>query len=131
MPTKKPRIQVTLSDEAHRIVTRLAELQRSHRSRVVSEIINDLAPVLGDLLGTLEAASRIREENIRGVRESSLEVLEAVQRNVDEATNQFSMLDVLVRRGAEEPPTSNTGVTHPPKRLKSLKSTTSKKGSAK
>lgn len=131
MPTTKPRIQVTLSDEAYRIVSRMAELQRSHRSTIIAEVINDLAPVLNDLLDTLEAASRIREENIRGVREASLEAVDRMQAVVDDAADQFSLLDQLIRRAGEEPPTSNTGVTHTPNPLESFESSTLKKRAAK
>lgn len=130
MATKTPRIQVTLSEDAYRVVARMAKLQGSNRSRIIAEVINDLAPVMEDLLGTLEAASRIREENLKGVRDASYEALERMQAVVDDATNQFSLMDLLVRRAAE-PPTSNTGVTDTPKSLKSHKSTPPKRRVAK
>jgi hypothetical protein len=130
MATKTPRIQVTLSEEAYAIVTRMAELQRGNRSTIIAEVINDLAPVLGQLLETMEAASQIREENINGVRNASLEAVERMQSIVEDATDQFSMLDVLVRAAAE-PPSSNTGATDPHKPLKSHKRTPSKKGAQK
>jgi hypothetical protein len=132
MATKTPRIQVTLSEEAYRIVDRMADLQRSHRSTIVAEVINDLAPVMGQLLDTMEAAAKIREENIRGVRDASLEAVDRMQVLVDEAEDQFSLLDLVVRRaGADLPPSSNTGATDPPNPLKSHKRTPSKKGAGK
>lgn len=120
MATKNPRIAVTLSDEAYGVVSRLAAAQRSSKSTVVAEVINDLAPVMAQLLETVEAAARIREENLRGVREASTEAVERMQSTVDELGDQFSLLDEIVRRGAE-PPASNTGATDAPNALKSYK----------
>lgn len=131
MTTRTPRIQVTLSVEAYDVVTRLADLQKRPRSTIVAEVINDLAPVMEQLIATMEAAARIREENIRGVRDASMEALDRMQSVVDDATDQFSLLDELVRRAGDQPPTSNTGVTDTPNPLKSFKSTTSKKGAGK
>lgn len=135
MATKTPRIQVTLSPEAYGIVSRLAELQRSHRSTIIAEVINDLAPVLNDLMDTMEAAARIRSENIQGVRDASLDAVERMQSIVDQATDQFSLLDELVRKAgqdpAAQPPTSNTGATHGVKPLKSHNPTTSKRRASK
>jgi metal-responsive CopG/Arc/MetJ family transcriptional regulator len=127
MATKTPRIQVTLSERSYEIVTRLAELQQSNRSRIIAELVNDLAPVMGQLLETMEAAARVREENVQGVRDASREALERLQPLLDEAEESMGLLDLMLRNAAEpEPPTSNTGVTmeltpsdhtnHPPRR---------------
>jgi hypothetical protein len=137
MATITPRIQVTLSEEAYRIITRLAELQRSPRSRIIAEVINDLAPVLDDLLNTLEAAARIRQDNIEEVKQVSLEAVERMNRIVDEATEQFDWVDQSVRRGGwrepmpARPRACNTGATDAPKSLKSHKPTPSKKRAGK
>ena len=132
MPTRTPRIQVTLSEDAYRIVTRLAELQRSHRSTIIAEVVNDLAPVLGQLMDTLEAAARIRQENIQGVRNASQEAVERMQDLVDDATDQFSLLELLVKQaGAARPPPSNTGATPGVKPLKSHNPTPPKRRAAK
>ena len=138
MATKTPRIQVTLSEQAYRIVTRLAELQRAPRSKIIAEVVNDLAPVLDDLLNTLEAAARIRTEHIQGVRDASLEAVERMQHLVDEATDQFDLVDLLVRRGSWEEPGAvpgpracNTGATDGVKPLKSLNPAPSKKRAGK
>lgn len=129
MPTKMPRIQVTLSEDAHRIISRMAHLQRSHRSTIIAEVINDLAPVLDGLLDTLEAAAQVRDENMRGVRDASLAAVDRMQVLVDDANNQFSLLDHLVRQAAEpKPPTSNTGVTNEVTHSKHGKRASGKKG---
>jgi phage tail tape-measure protein len=121
MATKTPRIQVTLSEEAYRTVDELAKLQGSNRSRIVAELVNDLAPVLDGLLASLRAAARIREENIKGVRDASYEALERLQPLVGEAEETLALLELMFKRAGEEPPTSNTGVTGTPSALKSFK----------
>lgn len=128
MSTRTPRIQVTLGEDAYGVVTRLAALQKRPRSTIVSEVINDLAPVLAQLIDTMEAAARVREENIRGVRDASMEALDRMQSVVDDANDQFSLLDELVRRAGDKPPCSNTGATDAPNPLKTNKRGSAKKG---
>lgn len=113
MATKTPRIQVTLSERSYAVITRLAELQQSSRSRIISELVDDLTPVMEQLLGTMEAAAKVRAENVRGVRNASMEALDRMQPLLDEAEETMGLLDLMVRQGADpEPPTSNTGVTN-------------------
>jgi len=115
LATKTPRIQVTLSEDAYRVVTRLADLQQSNRSRIIAELVNDLTPVMSQLLETMEAASRVRQENVQGVRDASMEALERLQPLLDEAEESMGLLDLMLRQGGAdpEPPASNTGVTTP------------------
>ena len=114
MATKTPRIQVTLSQDAYALVTRLAELQQSNRSRNIAELVDDLSGPLGDLVRMMEAAARVREENVQGVRDASLEALERLQPLLNEAEQSLGLLDLMLQKGASpEPPTSNTGVTIP------------------
>lgn len=114
MATKTPRIQVTLSERSYEIVTRLAALQQSNRSRIIAELVNDLAPVMGQLLETMEAAARVRADNVQGVRDASREALERLQPLLNEAEESLGLLDLMMRAASAdpEPPASNTGVTN-------------------
>jgi hypothetical protein len=115
MATKTPRIQVTLSEQAYDLVDELATLQGSSRSRIIAEMVNDLAPVLSGLLDTLRAAARVRAEKVQDVRDASYGALERLQPLLDEAEESLSLLDLILEQSAAEPPTSNTGVTNGPK----------------
>jgi glutamine synthetase type III len=129
MATKTPRIQVTLSENAFRVVDRLAVLQRSNRSTIIAEVINDLAPVMEGLLSTMEAAAKVREENIKEVRDASYQALDRLQPLMDEAEEAMGLLDLMMEKAARpEPPTSNTGVTIDLTHSKSRKSSSGKKG---
>jgi hypothetical protein len=112
--TKTPRIQVTLSEEAYDVVTRLATAQQSNRSRIIAEVVNDLAPIMAQLVDTMEAAARVRAENVQGVRDASMEALGRLQPLLDEAEESMELLDLMMRQAGRdpEPPPSNTGVTN-------------------
>jgi phage tail tape-measure protein len=128
MATKTPRIQVTLSQDAYRIVDRLAVVQHSNRSTIIAELVNDLSPVLAGLLETMEAAAKVREENLQGVRDASYSALERLQPLLDQAEEEMGLLDLMLKRSGDEPPTCNTGVTTEITHSKQSKSASSKKG---
>lgn len=112
MATKTPRIAVTLSEESYEIVSRLAAAQQSSRSRIIAEVINDLAPIMGQLVDTMEAAARMRAENVQGVRDASMDALGKLEPMLAEAQESMELLDLMMRRAGEDPqpPASNTGV---------------------
>lgn len=128
MATKTPRIQVTLSEDAYALVTRLADLQRSNRSRIIAELVDDLAAPMSSLVDMLEAAAKVREENLQGVRDASQEALDRLQPLLDEAEEQMGLLDLMMKQGADQPPTCNTGVTNQLTHSKQSKSPSGKKG---
>ncbi len=128
MATKTPRIQVTLSGDAFALVSRLADLQQSSRSRIIAELVDDLSPPMTALVEMMEAAAKVREENVQGIRDASMEALDRLQPLLDQAEEEMGLLDLMLKRGVEEPPTSNTGVTIGVTPSKTRKSSSSKKG---
>ena len=55
-PTKNPRIAFVPSDQVHALVRRLSEASGQSRASIVSELMDDIAPVIQ---GQLEAFERI------------------------------------------------------------------------
>lgn len=70
MPTVKPRIQVTFSQERYDLLKRLAALQGVSMSSVVSELIDAVAEPLSGVLALMEAAKRAPEDVKAGLRAS-------------------------------------------------------------
>jgi hypothetical protein len=65
----KPRLQISVTPATREIVARLARSQGMPASRVVSELLEDAAPMLGRMADTLESmatAAQGHRERIRG-----------------------------------------------------------------
>ena len=131
MATSKPRITITLTDEQHRVLQGLADLQRVSMSSIVVDVLDTAMPSLERLNALLEVAEEAPKAVLDGLR-SSLNAAGA------ELGIDLRQLDLLRDapganvRGAralapgaskaakmEGPPSTNRGVRIPPS--KSLK----------
>jgi len=56
LPTLKPRLQVTLTPATYATIKRVAALQSRSRGAVISEWMDECAPVLGRVADLLQAA---------------------------------------------------------------------------
>lgn len=122
MPTVKPRITITLTEQQHAVLSSLAGLQRVSMSSIVVDLLDTTLPVLERLAGVLHNASTAPQH-----------VLDELRRTAHSAENELSgigpsvmgLLDEMVdlssapdstatgRREAvaeDRPPTSNRGV---------------------
>ena len=70
MPTKKPRITVTLEPSTDEIIERYAVLQGRPKSSVLADIIESVAPSMKNTISLLEAASEAPEHMLRGMVDS-------------------------------------------------------------
>jgi hypothetical protein len=64
----KPRLQISLTPGTREVVARLARSQKTPASRVVSELIEDAAPMLAKMADTLESmatAAQAHRDRIR------------------------------------------------------------------
>lgn len=124
MPTAKPRITITLSDEQHSTLQALAQLQGVSMSSIVVDLVETTIPVLQRLVTVLQTASQAPQAVLDGLR-ATLQAAEsdvishgdAVMGHLDALVNAAGGEDVAVpRSGAAaaspeaEPPTSNRGV---------------------
>lgn len=62
MIERKPRIAVTLSDEARDVVNRLAALEDTSASRVIASIVEEFLPVARQLVELGESAGAMTED---------------------------------------------------------------------
>jgi uncharacterized protein (DUF1778 family) len=135
MPTNKPRITITLSDEQHELLHALAELQKVSMSSIVVELLDTSLPVLERLVSILKAAAAAPQSVLDGLRKS----LEGAEENVlgkqADVMAQFDLLAAAVGAGdarertlaptaaatgrkTPRPPPTNRGVRIPSKTTK-------------
>lgn len=111
MAAQVPRIQVTLSPETYALVSRLADLQRGSKSRIIAELVDEVAPHLQTMLDLLEAASTVRAERREQVAADAQTLLDLMAPHAAEAQAALGKLaSVLVPEDQAGPPSSNTGV---------------------
>jgi uncharacterized protein (DUF1778 family) len=129
MPTSKPRITLTLSEQQHELLQSLAELQRVSMSSIVVDLLDTTMPVLGRLASILKSAAEAPQSVLDELRKS-LEVAESDA--LGKKDSVMDQLDLLVAaaggRDARErtptpaakpapkkagPPTTNRGVRIP------------------
>lgn len=108
MATDKPRITITLEPDQHAVLRRLAGLQGGSMSRIVSELLAEVTPVLERVCESLELAKRAQagvRANLRRVAEEAEEDLKPL---AEMARNQFDLfaleLERLVQAGAGKQP---------------------------
>ena len=108
MATDKPRITITLEPDQHDVLRRLSGLQGGSMSRIVSDLLAEVTPVLERVCESLELAKRAQagvRANLRRVAEEAEEDLKPL---AEMARNQFDLfaleLERLVQAGEGKQP---------------------------
>lgn len=71
MPTKNPRLSVTLTPALSAVLDRLSELTKTSKSAIVAELLESSAPVLERMTEALAAAVAIRDDAMSATTEIS------------------------------------------------------------
>lgn len=111
MGTMVPRIQVTLKPESYARITRLAELTSGSKSKLISELVDEVSPHLDQMLSLLEAAASVKSEHRDKVQAEAETLLDLMRPHAEQS--QAALRDlaaVLEPLASDEPPSSNTGV---------------------
>jgi len=124
MPTAKPRITITLTDEQHSVLSRLSQLQKVSMSSIVVDLVDTTLPVLDRLAQVLQNAADAPQSVLDDLRRSLASAETAFE---GMQATAFGQLDQFVQASsgataddaqaaasgvppADEPPTSNRGV---------------------
>jgi hypothetical protein len=101
MPTRNPRVNVTLSPHQYDLLSRLAKSQSRSRSALLLELLETVVPVLERVVVITEAAQRVQVQAKEGLRASAERAEAAILPHVAEAMGQFDLLvdDALKRIG--------------------------------
>jgi hypothetical protein len=120
MPTAKPRITITLTDQQHALLSSLSDLQKVSMSSIVVDLLEATVPVLERLtavlhnaanapqavLDQLKRSAQTAEDDVSGLQGSMLKQLDLL---VEESVGTVPGATRSGARGAK-PPTSNRGV---------------------
>lgn len=125
MPTAKPRITITLTDQQHSILSTLAGLQKVSMSSIVVDLLDTTLPVLQrltsilsnaatapqDLLDELRRTAESAENEVSGIAPHVLGLLDEMEQLSSAPAAVPGRLRHGAAAGAEDrPPTSNRGV---------------------
>lgn len=127
MPTVKPRITITLTDQQHAVLSRLAHLQKVSMSSIVVDLVDTTLPVLDRLAQVLQNAADAPQsvlDDLRRSLASAETAFEGMQVSAFDKLDEFVQASSGSAAGdaqvaasalplAEEPPTSNRGVRIP------------------
>lgn len=91
MPTKNPRINLTLTPERYELLKRLAGYQGSTMAGLVSETMEMMYPVMERVCVVLEAAKRAQETSKEGFRDSIAKAEAEMLPLMYQAVDQFDM----------------------------------------
>jgi predicted DNA-binding protein len=111
MTTKSPRIQVSLPPDVYQTIENLSQLRGIPKSRVLSEIIVEMAPGLSRVALILNEAKNASSEVLGGMREAVHMLGEVIDPFEDEL---YRLADSERFKKALNPHICNTGV-HSPK----------------
>jgi hypothetical protein len=131
MPTIKPRLMVTISEQQSQLLAELGRLQGRSRASYLVELLNGAEPLLGALLPVLRAHAATVEGQPVAMRDVVAKVFSGAYGNDPDQLDLVTQLAEAqeraeartARSGAREerapaPPSSNTGVSfagHDPK----------------
>lgn len=110
MPTKKPRITITLQPENYALLKAVSEAQHATPSVLLNELISELTPALNNMLTLIAAAKNAPKEVV--TQYANLMNIEADRAKDYLKTNekQTDWLVDAIGKDAVQPPYINKGV---------------------
>lgn len=113
MSTTKPRITITLEPKQYEVISRLAALQKGSMSRIVSELLAEVTPMLEKVCDTMAIAVKANDDMKARIFKSCEEAEQDMRPLVEAVTNQLDMFAGGVRAavgaGAGAADTGNDG----------------------
>lgn len=106
MATSKPRITITIEPDEYAVLQRMARLRCSSMSRIVTELLHEVLPVLSRVADALEATERAQEGMKVAIRQSSEQAFQDMQPLVARILGQFDQFTGELERLAVSGPES-------------------------
>ena len=101
MATTKPRITITLEPEQYEVLNRMATLQGGSMSRIVSELLQEVTPMLSKLCDTLQIATTANAELRTKIMRSCDEAEEDLRPIANAVASQFDMFAASIAAGGD------------------------------
>lgn len=138
MPTKKPRITITLEPEMERLLSKLAALQGRRRGEILSELLETVREPFERVAVLMQAAKDAPASALQGLRTSALQAEAAVLPLASVGMGQLDMLIEQAKGGSATsmasapPPSPPSGAsrTSPNPRVVTRGSGTPRQGSS-
>lgn len=102
MPTKKPRLHVTLEPEHYAAIKRLAELQNRSMSALVADFLGEVTPVLDRIAETLEIASRVEASAVPDYVHTLDEAHARIEPVMQDLFRGFAELEKISNQGSDQ-----------------------------
>lgn len=102
MPSKKPRLALTVPEHRYELLKRLASLQGVSMASMVTDLLEECYPVLERVCVMLEAAKHASESAKEGMRESCDKAMAELEPYRDSVNSQFDLfMGQFVRQASE------------------------------
>lgn len=105
MPTQRPRITVTLTDEQNALLARVSKLNGVSKSHLLADLFDTVSPALSRVADAVESAQIVQ----RAIKPELLKSFDDAQSQVSDVVSMLNELLDDLESG--NPPSSNTGVT--------------------
>jgi uncharacterized protein (DUF1778 family) len=115
MSTSRPRITITVTDQIHDTLGKLADIQGRSMSAIVLDYLELVQPINQKVLTAMVRARRLHDES----KGAFIHDLTSAQDQAEAAL--LPLLGLLDSLGSPKPPTCNTGVTNLSSPVKPLK----------
>ena len=125
MPTTKPRLQITLRSPTYLLLGRVAKLRRTSRAAVVSEFVEEIAPVLqrvetvltkareaGDWAKQWRADAEEVQRRLEDAASINLDLFERIGTGIGSAVGASGPTPEPVTRGSESAKSLKRHKTH-------------------
>lgn len=96
MATTKPRITITLEQEHHAVLKRLADLQGASMSSIVTDLLQEVMPMLERLTQALQAAQKLDKDLRATILQGAQQAEQDLQPIVQAVESQWDMFEVLL-----------------------------------
>jgi hypothetical protein len=92
MPTKKPRIQVSVKPSQYALLQRLAKLQGRSMASVIGELFDQMEPVYERVAVVMQAAVRAQASMKQGLRDATEQAEAEIAPHLAQAMGQLDLL---------------------------------------
>ena len=110
MPTRKPRLQITLEPELYETIERFAAYERRPMAKVITDLLVHIHPMLQSTVAALDQVQKAKGGPAAALAVAITRMQGAVDQLAEKATGQLDLLradgappDAGSRSGAERP----------------------------
>ena len=95
MPSQKPRLNLTLDEDLNEIITDLSELMGIPKTRVITDLLKDVLPVLTEVRDALKLAKEKKSvvPNLARLAASANAGIGVINKEMADLLNQYNLLE--------------------------------------